>query len=87
MIDITPTGHINDAIANLDAVRNQHANGDRGALTDALFNIERTKQLLAVIEDCTVQDLRRQRATWQEIADVLGVTRSAAQQRFRHIEA
>lgn len=86
MDTINPTGHLADAAAHLSAAASQYDTSDLGALDDALRNITRARALIEVAEDCTVQDMRHRRATWTEIGTALGVSRSAAQQRFRHIE-
>ena len=73
---------IDDAIASLGTLRNLPWLGDAGATLHLLVSlIHQAEQRLPT----AVADARDQDFTWAQIADLLGVTRASAWQRYaRH---
>lgn len=53
---------------------------------DVLRVVGRYKRYLDAVEQEAVKTARRTGATWQEIAETIGVTEQSAWQRLRHLE-
>jgi hypothetical protein len=70
---------LNEAIASLGTARGLEWVGDAGATIHLLASLiaEADKQLPSAVADARDQDY-----SWAEIADLLGVTRASAWQRF-----